>query len=82
LPPLAFLVDGDLDSARLIAQLQAPLLVIHGTNDRTVPFQQGQDLCALAQSPKVFYAVPGGGHVDLHEIGGKTYLQVMRDFVR
>lgn len=81
LPPLAFLVDDDFNSARLIEQLRAPLLVMHGTADGTVPFPQGQALYAEAPQPKVFYAVPGGGHTDLHEVGGETYLQVMRDFV-
>jgi len=81
LPPLAFLVDDDLNSARLIAQLCVPLLVIHGTADPTVPFQQGQDLYTLAPHPKVFHSVPGGGHTDLHEVGGAAYLQVMRDFL-
>ena len=81
LPPLAFLVEDDLNSARLIGRLRAPLLVIHGTADRTVPFRQGQDLYALAPQPKRFYAVPGAGHTNVHEVGGDTYLQVMRDFV-
>lgn len=81
LPPLAFLVDNDLNNARLIGQLRAPLLMIHGTADETVPFQQGQDLYALARQPKVFHPVPGGGHTDLHEVGGEAYLRVMRDFV-
>ena len=81
LPPLAFLVDGDLNNARLIGQLRAPLLVIHGTADETVPFQQGQDLYDLASQPKVFHTVPGGGHTDLHEVGGDAYLRVIRDFV-
>jgi fermentation-respiration switch protein FrsA (DUF1100 family) len=81
LPPLAFLVDNDLNSARLIKQLRVPLLVIHGTADATVPFQQGQDLYALAPQPKVFHVVPGGRHTDLHEVGGDAYWQVLRDFV-
>ena len=81
LPPLAFLVDNDLNSARLIGQLRVPLLVIHGTADDTVPFQQGRDLYVLASQPKVFHPVSGGGHTDLHEIGGEAYLRVMRDFV-
>jgi len=80
-PPLAFLVEDDLNSARLIGRLRVPLLVIHGTADRTVPFRQGQDLYALAPQPKRFYAVPGAGHTNVHEVGGDTYLQVMRDFV-
>jgi uncharacterized protein len=81
LPPLAFLVDNDLNSARRIGQLRAPLLVIHGTADKTVPFQQGQDLYALAPQPKVYHAVPEGGHTDLHEVGGDAYLRVLRNFV-
>jgi fermentation-respiration switch protein FrsA (DUF1100 family) len=81
LPPLAFLVDGDLNNARLIQELQVPLLVIHGTADETVPFKQGQDLFALALHPKTFYTVPGGGHTNLHEVGGEEYLQVLRDFM-
>ncbi len=81
MPPLAFLVDGDLNNARLIKQLRAPLLVIHGTADKPVPFQQGQNLYALAPQPKAFHVVSGGGHANLHEVGGESYLQVMRDFV-
>jgi uncharacterized protein len=81
LPPLAFLVEGDLNSARIIGKLRSPLLVIHGTEDRTVPFRQGQGLFALAPRPKHFYTVDGGGHTDLHETGGSTYTRVIREFV-
>ena len=81
LPPLAFLVKDDLNSARLISQLQAPLLVIHGTRDNTVPFQQGRDLYELAPSPKQLYVVPNGGHVGLYEVDGHTYFETIREFV-
>jgi fermentation-respiration switch protein FrsA (DUF1100 family) len=80
-PPLAFLVENDLNNARLIGQFRSPLLVIHGTEDRTVPFQQGFDLYSLAPEPKIFYKVEGGGHTNLHETGGETYLRIVRDFV-
>ena len=82
LPPLSFLVEHDLNSARLVGKLQVPLLVIHGTADRTVPFRPGQDLFALAPHPKRFYRVEGGGHTNLHEIGGSTYTHEIREFVR
>jgi uncharacterized protein len=80
-PPLAFLVDDDLNSARLIARLRAPLLVIHGTEDGTVPFEQGQDLYDMAPQPKRFHVAPGAGHANVHEVGGEPYIQAMRDFV-
>jgi fermentation-respiration switch protein FrsA (DUF1100 family) len=81
LPPLAFLVEEDLNSARIIRQLRSPLLVIHGTEDRTVPFRQGQDLFALAPSPKRFYRIEGGGHTNLHEVGGSLYTHTVHEFV-
>jgi uncharacterized protein len=81
LPPLAFLVEEDLNSAQIVGKLQSPLLVIHGTEDRVVPFRQGQALFALAPHPKRFHTVEGGGHTDLHETGGNTYPQVIREFV-
>ena len=80
-PPLAFLVEHDLNNARLIERFRSRLLVIHGTEDRTVPFQQGFELYQLAPEPKTFYRIEGGGHTNLHEIGGVTYLQVVRDFI-
>ena len=80
LPPLAFLVKDDLNSADRIPHLAAPLLVIHGTHDQTVPFAQGRDLYALAPSPKQFYEVQGAGHVDLYEVG-QPYFQTIQDFV-
>ena len=81
LPPLAFLVKDDLNSARLMAKLTVPLLIIHGTQDQVVPFQQGRDLYELSPSPKQFHTIPGGGHVGLYEIDGQRYFQTIHDFV-
>ncbi len=80
-PPLAFLVENDLPNDRLIGQVHAPVLVMHGTDDRTVPFRQGHELFTLARHPKAFYRVEGGGHTNLHEVGGETYLRVIREFL-
>jgi uncharacterized protein len=80
-PPLAFLVKHDLNNARLIGQLRTPLLIMHGAEDRTVPFQQGSDLYALAPRPKTFYRVEGGGHTNLHEVGGHVYVKTIREFL-
>jgi len=81
LPPLAFLVDHELNSARLVERFPSPLLIIHGTGDRTIPFRQGQALYTLAPQPKRFYAIEGAAHTNLHEAGGETYVQVLREFL-
>jgi fermentation-respiration switch protein FrsA (DUF1100 family) len=39
-----------------------PLLVIHGTADRVVPFKHGEALYEAARDPKTFWEVPKGGH--------------------
>jgi fermentation-respiration switch protein FrsA (DUF1100 family) len=80
-PPLAFLVADDLHNARLIPQLATPLLVMHGTDDRTVPFQQGYELFTLAAHPKIFLRIEGGGHTNLHEVGGEHYVHTIREFL-
>jgi uncharacterized protein len=79
--PLAFVVDDDLNSARVITQLKAPLLVIHGTEDGTVPFSQGRALYDVAPQPKRFHVARGAGHTNVHEVGGEPYIQAMRDFI-
>ena len=81
LPPLAFVVDKDLNTARMISQFQSPLLVIHGTQDSTIPYQQGKDLYELANQPKVFHTVHDGGHTDLHLVGGDEYFRVIGEFL-
>jgi fermentation-respiration switch protein FrsA (DUF1100 family) len=81
LPPLAFVVEDDLNTARIISQFQIPLLVIHGTQDRTIPYQQGKDLYELANQPKVFHSVRDGGHTDLHLVGGDEYFRVIGEFL-
>lgn len=81
LPPLAFVVKDDLNSARLIPKLRVPLLIIHGSQDQVVPFQQGRDLYELAPSPKQFYPIPGGKHVSLYGVAGQRYFQTIHDFV-
>jgi fermentation-respiration switch protein FrsA (DUF1100 family) len=81
-PPLAFLVEHDLNNADLVGQLRLPLLVMHGTEDLTVPFEQGYELYKLAAHPKSFYRVEGGGHTNLHEVGGLEYIKTIRAFLR
>src|SRR4029453_12137092 len=81
LQPLAFLVDQELNSARLIERFPSPLLIIHGTEDRTVPFRQGQSPYVFAPQPKRFYAIKDGAPPNFHESGGETYVRVLREFL-
>ncbi len=76
--PVRLLLRDRFDSAARIAEIGAPLLVMHGTADRTVPIRFGRRLFDAAAEPKQAWWVEGGGHVDLHRYGAAT---VVLDFL-
>ncbi len=45
------------------ADYPGPLLVLHGTADRTIDVEQGETLFAAASQPKAFYALPDADHL-------------------
>lgn len=65
--PVRWLIKDPFLSSDHIAQLGAPLLVIHGSNDRLIPLASGQALFNAAQEPKSFHIVAGGGHNNLYD---------------
>jgi hypothetical protein len=74
LGPLApLLVRGRFASDRKIARVRCPLLFLHGERDTLVDPRLGRRLFELAPEPKRFEAIPGAGHNDLVEIGGRAY---------
>ena len=67
--PVKLLLRDRFDSLSRIAGIGAPLLVMHGEADRTVPIRFGRRLFDAAVEPKQAWWVPAGGHVDLHRHG-------------
>ena len=54
------------DSLAKIGKLRAPLLVMHGDADETIPYAQGRALFAAAPEPKTFFTIRGGRHYDMN----------------
>ncbi|MBM9590454.1 alpha/beta fold hydrolase [Leptospira sp. 201903075] len=50
-----------------------PLLIIHGTEDNVVFFENGKQIFGLAGEPKVFWEIRGGGHVDWMNLGQSKF---------
>ncbi len=65
--PARWLVLDRWDSLSRIGQVAAPLLVLHGERDRTVPLRFGKALFEAANHPKDMLVVTDGGHVDLFD---------------
>lgn len=69
------------DSVPVLAELETPLLIVHGDADDTVPLSAGRALFDAAREPKAFYVVRGANHGDMSAVGGQPYLQRLREFI-
>jgi len=65
LPGAGFLFRTRWDSVAKIRDLRAPLLVLHGDADETIPVAQGLAVFAAAPEPKKFFTIRGGRHYDM-----------------
>lgn len=68
-------------SINKIAKVHAPLLMIHGEQDDTIPIQLGEQLFAAANPPKQWLSISGGHHSDLDEVGKTPYQQALHTFM-
>jgi fermentation-respiration switch protein FrsA (DUF1100 family) len=73
--PVRWLMRDRYESARRIAGIAAPLLILHGALDRVVPVAMGRRLHALARHPKKLVVSPNGSHVDLDQHGAVDVLR-------
>lgn len=56
------LAKNRFESALKIHSVNCPVLVTHGTNDRTIPVAQGRKLFESAKEPKRLMIIEGGNH--------------------
>lgn len=64
-----------------IAKVHAPLLMIHGDQDDTIPIQLGEQLFTAANPPKQWLSISGGHHSDLDEVGHTAYQHALHTFM-
>ena len=60
--------------------VEAPVLVIHGTRDAVIRPWHGRRLYEAAKGPKAALWIEGGGHNDLLFVAREKYRQALRDF--
>ena len=63
-----------------IKKVKCPVLIIHGKDDRMVPFRHGVKLFKTANEPKLKFWVDGAGHNDLFWVAGTRYWDIIREF--
>ena len=67
--PAHFMVIDRFDNEARIALLNAPVLIVHGEEDRVVPVAHARRLLAAASLPKRGIFIPEAEHTDLAEHG-------------
>jgi hypothetical protein len=78
--PFPLLPFDKFPNLQRIPRLTAPLLVIHGTADRTIPLWHGQKLFNRATVPKQSFWVEGADHNDLVWRAGDRYPLILQQF--
>jgi fermentation-respiration switch protein FrsA (DUF1100 family) len=76
--PVRGLIRDSFRSDQRIARMTAPLLIMHGARDATIPIHLGERLFALAREPKQFVRFADGGHNDLDDYGA---IETARRFI-
>jgi pimeloyl-ACP methyl ester carboxylesterase len=68
------------DTIAKITKVQAPLLMLHGSRDDTVPIELAERLFAAANTPKHWLTMPDAAHSDLDQINPLLYRATLQKF--
>ena len=71
--PLEPLITQRFASVERVAQIGSPLLVVHGSEDRTIAPELGRKLYEAATGKKRFELVEGGSHHNTNSVGQPQY---------
>lgn len=81
LGPLGVLVRDGYPSDERIGLVDAPVLVIVGSEDSIVPPTQSRELYDLAREPKQFVVIPGADHNDAELLAGDAVIDAVLGFI-
>jgi len=66
------------DTERIVAELDVPVSVSHGTRDRVVPLRMGRNVYQAAKRKGQLLIVENAGHNDVAGVAGEKYWQWFR----
>lgn len=72
--PVGFLMRDRFDSLSKIADINAPLVIVTGSNDKVIPMQYSQRLFDAAMEPKTLVVMDGAGHNDFGSLGVENHI--------
>lgn len=78
--PAKLVLNQRFDTSSKLKLLRVPLLLIHGTDDRTVPCAMSQVLYDMAEVPKQLLLISFASHNNVASFGGEQYIQGVQKF--
>lgn len=79
--PLHLFVSQKFNALSRAKGLKAPVLFVHGTEDRYVPHLMSEKLFEAAPQPKRLHLIKGANHGNWGNVGIDEYRTVVREFV-
>lgn len=76
--PVRLLMRDRYEVRRIIKDVRAPILIVHGERDRIVPYEMGQAVFEAAAEPKKLVSFPLAGHND-HSLHGS--FEAIQDWI-
>jgi 3-oxoadipate enol-lactonase len=67
------------DSNPLLADIDCPVLIVHGADDQIIPFSEAEEMCQRLRDARLV-VVPQAGHLPNME-QPERFNQVVRDFL-
>lgn len=80
--PVALMMKDRYDAAAVLPSIKCPVILAAGTEDRVVPPERVEAMAAKFSHLNVYNAmVPGAGHTNVLEIGGRTLVESIQRFL-
>jgi fermentation-respiration switch protein FrsA (DUF1100 family) len=73
-------IEAPFPGGTFVYRPEAPLLLIHGDADRTVPYRGSENAYRAAGAPKFLLTLVNGPHTPFSGAGGEVIVKVMLDF--
>ena len=77
---IAHFSHHDVSPLRSLANVNVPILFIHGKSDVRINYQYSEQLYAAARDPKELYLIDGANHSDIHNVAQKEYEERVAGF--
>ena len=77
--PLSLLIKFPMPTYKWLKYVQCPIHIIHGTDDRLIPYKSSVKLSKINPKNTTLYSVIGGGHKDLNTF--ESYHKMLSDII-